>query len=812
MTSMVDLALVRKSEALKTWAAECQARMKERWPDIKFDAAQWPLQTLYRTKSLDFSFSAAAEAFAKRDPSYMLALRCLAAEQTLEGKNKTADWLLKAWRLLHALDSPLSSMTRQHVVDLEAAAVEATTQASASNLLYKLQLLSRQLDELGRRGVVDRLAWGPSPNTRTALRKLSQSNSKAFRKQKAATLDNKIAALAEATRAMLKGDGRLSNEDRAALAVMNILMCAPSRVNEPMSLIVGDRYTIEDYATRSAERAEDDLHSVHQLLLIKGSKGADWSPKPILNFMVGLVDECWKVLLKTGERSRMLVSWYEENPTKLYLPPALEHLRGKDISKAALWQIVHLTDAAAPQAGIGAIHLIWNDFKRAGIVRHIPNPKTVRSDGQKNGVKTIGVVPWDDLEPRLLERINERLASLRKVTKTTRYEGTLSNMLMLLDSEWTSYLPGAVKYSWLRKRFKQTASDKKVPQPPTIFEKLDIRMVEDGREVHAYIETHDPRRWLTTMALSAKERLSDVLINKWANRLDLGQLAVYDLRSGEEKADQAALTGLHELTDMTSGLGQLEPLEAKYGLSTELVVAHDAGIAVTSVDAVFQATEDRPIARTGNQIVILYPTRFGVCLHQHHETPCRSYRKCVGCNEQIAVKGHVPTNDAWRRENDLYFGSIVNQLQALLTARDYEIADDPSALDEHLLTLVREGLDAEQMATELIERFHEIKDRIEDRCFRSKLHDAFVAREVVKKLDDPSVTSGAVIKYHNPSRHASPGHERALEARFGSREAMAKASEVFYQQHPEFAPTALGLQDESQMLANDSEDDDEDAA
>jgi len=811
MTSMVDLDQVRRSGALKKWADECQARMKERWPEIKFDAKQWPLHTLYKTKSLDFSLSASAEAFAERHASYMLALRCLAAERALEGKTKEPRALLGAWRLLLAVDAPLSSMTRQHLMKLEASIVEAATEVSADRLLARLQILSRQLDELGRRGVVDRLAWGPSPNTKAKLIKLGQSNRKTFREKKAATLDKKIGALADATRALLKGDDRLNNEDRAALAVMNILMCAPSRVNEPLCLSVGDRYTVEDYATRSAEREKDDLHSVHQLLLIKGSKGADWSPKPILNFMVGLVDACWKVLVELGKRSRMLLSWYEKNPTKLYLPPELEHLRGQDISKADLWRIVNLTDAPVPKNGVGTMR-IWEVFQKAGIVRQIANPNIVRSDGQLSRFKTISAVSWDDLEPRLLERVNERLASLRMISSTTYYEGKLSNMLVLLDSEWTPYLPYAVNYDWLRTRFKQTTADKRTIQPPTIFEKLDIRMVEDGREVHAYIESHDPRRWLTTMALKAKERLSDVLINKWANRLDLSQLAAYDLRSDEERADQAALTGPQELADITSGLDKLEPLEAKYGLSTELVVAHDAGIAVTSVDAVFRATENRPIARTGNQIIVLYPTRFGVCLHQHHEVPCRSYRKCVGCNEQMAVKGHMPTNDAWRRENDLYFGSIVNQLQALLTARDYEIADDPAALDEHLLSLVREGLDAKQMATELIERFHEVKDRIEDRCFRSKLHDAFVAREVVKKLDDPKVTSGAIIKYHNPSRHAAPGHERALEARLGSREAMEKASELFYQQHPEFAPTALGLQDESHLLADDSEDDDEEAA
>ena len=46
---------------------------------------------------------------------------------------------------------------------------------------------------------------------------------------------------------------------------------------------------------------------------------------------------------------------------------------------------------------------------------------------------------------------------------------------------------------------------------PTIFEKLGLTMVVDGKIEYAWIETHDPRRWLTTQAMNARERLSDVL-------------------------------------------------------------------------------------------------------------------------------------------------------------------------------------------------------------------------------------------------------------------------------------------------------------
>lgn len=401
---------------------------------------------------------------------------------------------------------------------------------------------------------------------------------------------------------------------------------------------------------------------------------------------------------------------------------------------------------------------------------------------------------------------------MRNISNKTRYEGKLSNMLMLFDSDASPYLPDSVRYAWLRTRFKQTATDKKQKQAPTVFEKLDIQMVEAHHVIHAYIESHDPRRWLTTQALQARERLSDVLINKWANRLKLNTLDDYDIRSDECKADQAAMPALEELADMTSGLQQLQDIEAQYGLTTEVVVAHDAGIAVTSVEAVYKATEGRAVARTSNQIIILYPTRFGVCLHQHHETPCRSYKKCVGCDEQTAIKGHAPSNQEWRKENELSHRSVVNQLQALIAARNRGIADNPDDLDDHLLALVSGGLDAGRLATELIEQFHQIKDQIRDSSFRSKLHDAFVSRGVVKALNDPDVKSGALIKYHNPARHASPGAERAIEARFGSREVMNEQSELFYREHSEFEPKQLGLQDESHLLVDDGEDEDELAA
>jgi hypothetical protein len=326
--------------------------------------------------------------------------------------------------------------------------------------------------------------------------------------------------------------------------------------------------------------------------------------------------------------------------------------------------------------------------------------------------------------------------------------------------------------------------------------------------VDCYLEPHDTRRWLTTQALKARERLSDVLINKWANRMDITQLAAYDLRTAEQKAHQIEVPVPQELQSITTGLKDLEGIEIQYGLHADIVVAQGDALAVTSVDAVVQATENRPVARSGNQIIILYPNRFGVCLHQHHETPCRAYSACSeGCNEQLTVKGHLPTNEEWRKQDELNNRSIINQLQALITARRRAVADDPAMLDAHLLTLVK-GMDVPAMAEELVQRFHEIKDQIQDLSFRNELEAAFVARGVVVRLDDPCVPSGALIKYHNPCKHAAPGYERAIEAQCGGREEMVRQDALFHQKYPELAPRALGLEDQRHLFESGDGDDD----
>jgi len=817
MTQMIELELVRSNRELHALAQKCRRDMKQRWPEIDFDADAWSIHTLYRTKMLNVHFRPAIIEFACTDASYLLACRCIMAQAALAGKTKAPQNALLAWRMLHRQALPLAGLRRHHLNGLEEEAVKKATPASAHSVLLYLSKLSSMLHELARLGVIGHLAWSPSATTKATLRKMTTDWRNTSRNNRSIeVLDRRIEALSDATQAMLLHDERLSTVDRSSIAVANLLMCAPSRINEPLCMRITDRYTIKDYAQRPNRDHAGQLFQAHQLLLMKGSKGADWSGKPILNFMIELSDACWKIIIKCGQRSRNLIKYYEQNPSRLYLPPELEHLRGRPVTKIALWQITNLANREPTPSEIMSVQAgIWATFiqrHEATAVVLIENPRTHRSNGQKNSFAKIPALNWQATEIFLLERVRKRMECMRRVTDENRYQGALSEMLMLYDTERTPYLPQAWSDDAVRDRLKNSTWRVKKGIEKSVFSKLGLQMTEGGKLVDCYIEPHDVRRWLTTKALDARERLSDVLINKWANRINIAQLGAYDLRTEKQKANQIIVPIPQELQSITLGLEVLDEIANKYGLQSDMVIAHGDGLAVTSVDAVMQATENRPVARSGNQIIILYPNRFGICLHQHHETPCKAYAGCPeGCNEQLTVKGHLPTNEQWRRQEELGNRSIVNQLQALIIARQRGLADNPVTLDSHLLTLVK-GMNVQTMADELIERFHEIKEQVRDLHFRNELEAAFISRGVVTRLDDPVVPNGALIKYHNPSKHAAPGYERAIDAQCGGREKMQLQNALFHEKYPELAPKALGLRDERHLLIGDDEEEKDDQA
>lgn len=813
MNRLVDLDRFKCELALKKWLADCRKRMAQRYPTIAFDADYWHLKGVTVMDSRDFSFTPALLAFADKHPSYSEVLRCLVAETVLGEKIKDIRDYVRRLRLIRLASSDsLFDLDHAALRTIETTALQRARNnpGSAQRTLVSLGQLDRILDVLATKGVIPRMRYRMQPETRQELNVLRTFYVTQSRQAKAAALDRMIEALNEAFNALFAKDPRLSAGDRVALATMGLELCAPSRINEILCLCVDDYVSVDDYAQRVANKEVDTVHAAHQMLLVtmKGSKGTQWNAKPVLNFMIKLFHYCLKVILEHGKRSRMLVEWYKHYPYQLYLPPELEHLRYTNLTARSLSYIIGLSTQDGDSSQYMAKHLMAELGKKCF---KVPNPDPITKYGTSAAMEEVDSVRWDDIEPILLSKVYKALENCRIVTSSNHYKGDLAKMLFLFDHDAALYIPSAIKYDFLKRRLKQTAAERLHVKQPTLFEKLGITMPINGVTQIAEINAHDPRRWLTTMALTYGEKLSNVLINKWANRLSVAQLWHYDFRSVETNATAGTIPVPLELTELSKGLMSCRQLEDKYGPRIDIVTVHDAGISGTTLDAISAATEDRPIARTGEQIIIIYPTWYGFCSHQHHEKPCRAYTSCLPCNNSHLVKGHRPTNDRTRARSSELHSAILNIVEQTIIIHNREIADDQETLAQHVYHLVERGLTPSQMTDELIARFHEIKHLIKDTVLKNMLHEAFVATGFVEKLDNPMYINGALMKYHNPTHHAAPGVERALDA-YGGHERIEKERLAMLEKYPQFAPATRGLKDQRALFASGDDNNERDGS
>ncbi|MYM26473.1 hypothetical protein GTP46_27985 [Duganella sp. FT135W] len=814
MSNPIDFDLVLRRQALDNWLAETKKRMTMRFSKIDFEADHWPIRTLYGMKQPDWHFTEPLADFAAKDVSYREALRCLVAEMVIAG-NRNVSGAVNAFRMLASAPAhSLFDLTLQDLRKIESDSLDKAraNPGFANRGISILTTVATQTTQLGAKGVLARLGFHIRAEVKAELRKIAKNRRADRHAEGGYLLDRKVEAFSDALNALIDNDPRLSVVDRLAIAAHTRALCAPSRINEILCSSIDDHVTVNDYVQKPIGEL-DAVHRAHQMLLVtmKGSKGAEWSAKPVLNFMIDAFHYTTGVVLEHGKRSRMLVEWYQKHPTTLYLPPELEYLRGQNLSRVMLAKIILLTENPPPCAHTSSASRFFSELKTEAF--KAPNPVLFQENGRRTSRPVIDFLPWDTIEKRLLKRVHQALAECRKVTQLNHYEGDLSKMLFLFDPEETPYLPHAINYHLIRTRFKLTDCDRNQTRPPTLFEKLRITMPVNGKIQIAELDTHDPRKWLTTMALIHGEKLSDVLINKWANRCRLAQLKFYDFRTAENLAEFSKMPEpprLNELADLSNGLAAVEKLEDSFGLKTAIVTAHDVGIAMSSMDLIVQASENRPIAKSSRGIIIIYPQRFGVCFHQHHEKPCRNYSNslvtsCVTCNEAAYVKGHIPTNDETRKVARQVFSSIVRHLENLAHTHNRGIADDQDALGEHMLTLAEKGMSPsslEQLATHLIEEFHQIKHLIKDKLFARRLEEAFVTREVVKILDDTNRPSGSFIKYRNPTQHADSLLEVALDSH-GGRDQVARDEKKLVAKYPQFAPTALGLKDERHLVEPD---------
>lgn len=927
--------------ALAKFCSDTREKFEKRFPGMSYDSDQYDfkktsgktdekgrrltLQALHGTKVVLSRPDLVEEALSNLHPSFSQAARAVLAYRVLQKQNKDTEKLEYGLRLLKNLESipdvdrptELHELTITHLRHIEKCVltsclspethtslerndqriahlvVDVVEQrgADAFNSRRRLQALYESAGLLASRGALVAVNSRLSHEVGDILKLIEAQQRKAFRQEKEAELEPGIAALSEAIIAMANDDPRLSQVQRAVLCVMGLEMCAPSRINEILTMSIRDRLvSVDAYkdepvgesptdespealsaeAANAALRVRKALHQAHaglreasepnpmdalpNTILMRGSKGAAWGAKPVLDFMLTMFNECFDRLVNMGSRSRMLLKYYEQHPDKLFLTPELERYRGKALSRVQIGRIMlldgdlgrtpdeirikyKLAENTAMYVG-HELHELGQSFRR------FDKPEVASRIVEERGALGLSkqdsrteYAEWASIEAALLRRVRAATGSIPWVSEKTRYQGRLSNMLMLFDGHdlTPAYLPGCLNHQQVAKRLKSRVQAKGT-RTQTVFEPLGINMPirhtkgkGQGRDgsfaieyVPAYCRTHDPRRWLTTMALRhGGPQLSRLMVNMWANRADVGQLKDYDYQSREEIADRAVLEvpeemkgfeGLNEATDMSAAL--TAELAGEFGLKTQLMRVGTHAVHATTMDAIHAASTERPVAKAGGKVIIIRPTLYGVCLLQAHEGGCTNYRGCAsGCDDQRFVKGHLPTNENARKEDKRLQDVIVAQVRQLILARNREVVHDLPGLDSQITEMVRQHMSEPEMAKRLIEQFHEIKHVIKDAAFRADLESAHVFSEVVKILDDnDKYTSGALIHYMNPELNGRPERERSIEA-LGGRTAIAQEVEGFtkdrqwLQRDSEQAALGLEAANDDEMDDFDSEDD-----
>lgn len=755
--------------------------MALKFPLIDFDADSWPVRTFYKTKQRDWYFTAPVADFASRDPSFTAALRCVMAEAVIAGKPKVLHNHCEGFRTLKEVHAEtVFEISLSDLRKLEDAAYQGGLHKGAATTYARLLAFQRSVDLMTKKRVIPPTGFHLQPNVKKELWVASVNAQKTTRALRGSLLDGRIEAFNDAVEALLDNDPRLAAGDRVAIAAGLILLTAPSRINEPLCCSIDDYVEIESYIDRPQDRTRDTLNQAHQMLLVmmKGSKGAQWSPKPALTFMINAFHYARNVILQYGRTSRTLVEWYEKHPETLYLPPELEYLRHKDLDSLDMARIVNLREdsEAAP---------LRSEMCHQYMKALDSEARWEERDGYRKRT-----VPFAAAERLLLKKVREAMSECRRVTQGNPYLGVLSKMLFLFDGERSPFLPQAFNSTQVNKRLKLGKYRRQErPNEKNLFEKLNITMPVGGKVEYASIDSHDFRRWLTTQAMHHGDQLSDVLINKWTNRKSLRQLAAYDYNSGEVIAEACAMPESAELTDLSDGLTKMKDAEEAVGLKTQMVVVSDAHVKMTSMKDIRQAVEDRPVARVSSQILVIYPDWFGACVHQHYETPCRRYSSCLPCNKHLTIKGDEPSNQRVRERKEDLFSSILHQLEDLVIVHNRGIADEPDSLEAHIMALTTQGLDLSEMTERLIDDFHALRSRIKDKRLAAKLEEAFVAKETVRYLDDPRIEEGAIIMYHNPACHEAPTQERVISV-YRSREEREDATRKLMAEYPEFGAKA----------------------
>ncbi|RWL85677.1 MAG: hypothetical protein EOR67_21655 [Mesorhizobium sp.] len=372
--------------------------------------------------------------------------------------------------------------------------------------------------------------------------------------------------------------------DQLMSAVSAIFCSVPIRAHEGLQLRenceVRERAMLKRIDPDGVEREEEG--EVYGIRVWPG-KGNPPYVKWVPTVMVSVAQEAVQRLRDLCRPAREIAAWYEARPDQLWLPPRLEHLRAADwISMADLREILGLErDTSVNQWLTGNPEVQQrSDARGQRWVRFADVQRVLLALMPRN-------FPWfngDETQP-----YSSTLVIVRR-NEVHAQRGTLACVLgecgVQTFEHWLSGHDGGKK--------------------PSVFARWGFTE-RDGSPIK--ITTHSFRHWLNTVA--QLRGMGELDIAKWSGR-DPSQNQAYNHVTPEETLSQ-----VRELLEENGGIGPL-------------------------FEAASPERANRPISRKDfltAQIGSAHATDYGICIHDYSLLPCQALGDCLGCSENVFVKG-----------------------------------------------------------------------------------------------------------------------------------------------------------------------------
>ncbi|MNF42991.1 hypothetical protein D3C76_452190 [compost metagenome] len=361
-----------------------------------------------------------------------------------------------------------------------------------------------------------------------------------------------------------------------------LMLCSPDRASELL---------FAPFDILAPDWVDPDTGAIGTALRWFPAKGAAPMVKTVIPSMRDVCRRAVERIQNLSAPARKLALWYESNPTAIYLPPSLEHLRGRHtINQDETHSILFGLTPLSPLPTQRTRTRTWLD------AHNVPRISRYGIAGTK--------VKFSDLENAVLGRLPEGFPIMDPATGM-RYSEALC---LARESEFNSIASGPSQCCFSNIKYKIISSGlKSHGHSKSIFE---LGNHYDNNENSLTLTSHQLRHYLNTLVRHSGQLTEDE-IAKWSGRRNANHNATYNHESDRDI-----------IAKLRSAIG-------------------DPSITIGPLANIDNRTFIRRDEFAAIKIITAHTTENGYCIHDYTQSPCQVHQDCTNCDEHLCIKGDL---------------------------------------------------------------------------------------------------------------------------------------------------------------------------